>query len=71
MIYKVCRIINVVCAVLTSVLFIDLLILPKIEKNEKVVSGEAVYYHMERQRNNFPLCHSVGNRSGGRSLHNT
>ena len=49
MIYKVCRIINVVCAVLTSVLFIDLLILPKIEKNEKVVAREAVYYPI-RQR---------------------
>ena len=49
MIYKVCRIINVVCAVLTSVLFIDLMILPKIEKNEKVVAREAVYYSI-RQR---------------------
>lgn len=49
MIHKICRIINVVCAVLTSVLFIDLLILPKIEKNEKVVCREAVYYPI-RQR---------------------
>ena len=49
MIYKVCRIINVVCAVLTSVLFIDLLILPKIEKNEKVVSREAVYYSIRER----------------------
>ena len=23
----------------------------------------------ERRRNNFPFCHSVGNRSGGRFLH--
>ena len=49
MIYKIGRSINVVCAVLTAVLFVDSLILPTIEKKEKVVSREAVYYRI-RQR---------------------
>ena len=53
MVYMVCRRINIVCAVLTSVLFLDLLVLPKIEKREKIVIREAEYHRVHRKYSGY------------------
>ncbi len=42
--YKVCRKMNIVFALLGFLLFIDLLVLPKIERKEKIVARKAEYY---------------------------
>lgn len=49
MTYNVCRKINIACAVLTFILFVDLIILPKIEKKEKIVARKAEYYYTSQK----------------------